>query len=150
MSQPPRPSPPNVSGSDWAEAGPTTDKRRRPAVEVYHVTNVTDDVRDRGGRPTVTDEQARARWVLLIYRVPQEPPGRRTYVWRRLRQLGAVYLQQAAAIVPERPELRTALDALSQRIREFGGEVSLLSTVSPDAAWQGDLLDRFNQARDAE
>lgn len=90
------------------------------------------------------------RWLLLIYRVPQEPPGRRTYVWRQLRQLGAVYLQQAAAILPERPELRSALDALGQRIREYGGEVSLLSTVSPDEGWEGELLERFNQARDAE
>lgn len=90
------------------------------------------------------------RWLLLIYRVPQEPPGRRTYVWRQLRQLGAVYLQQAAAILPERPELRSALDALGQRIREYGGEVSLLSTASPDEGWEGELLERFNQARDAE
>jgi hypothetical protein len=89
-------------------------------------------------------------WLLLIYRVPQDPPGRRTYVWRQLRQLGAVYLQQAAAILPEQPELRTALETLGQRIREYGGEVSLLSTVSPDQGWEGDLLERFNQARDAE
>jgi hypothetical protein len=89
-------------------------------------------------------------WLLLIYRVPQDPPGRRTYVWRQLRQLGAVYLQQAAAILPERPELRETLEALCQRIREYGGEVSLLSTVSPDDVWEGELVARFNQARDAE
>jgi hypothetical protein len=90
------------------------------------------------------------RWLLLIYRVPQDPPGRRTYVWRQLKQLGAVYLQQAAAVLPERFELRTPLDALSQRIREYGGEVSLLSTVSPDDGWESELVARFNQARDAE
>ncbi len=89
-------------------------------------------------------------WLLLIYRVPQDPPGRRTYVWRQLRQLGAVYLQQAAVILPERVELRTTLEALSQRIREYGGEVSLLSTGSPDHGWENELLERFNQARDAE
>src|SRR5207249_4841485 len=50
-------------------------------------------------------------WLLLIYRVPQEPPGRRTYVWRQLKQLGAVYLQQAAAILPDQPELRAAQEA---------------------------------------
>lgn len=96
------------------------------------------------------DELHPQRWLLLIYRVPQDPPGRRTYVWRQLRQLGAVYLQQAAAILPERPQLRMALDALGQRIRDYGGEVSLLATVSPDRAWEDDLRARFNQARDAE
>src|SRR5918999_344054 len=98
----------------------------------------------------MSDAPSPRRWLLLIYRVPQEPPGRRTYVWRQLRQLGAVYLQQAAAVLPERPELRAALDALSQRIGEYGGEVSLLSTVSPDEGWESELLERFNQARDAE
>ena len=98
----------------------------------------------------MSDEHDSRSWLLLIYRVPQDPPGRRTYVWRQLRQLGAVYLQQAAAILPEQPELRIALEALSKRIREYGGEVSLLSTVSPDEGWESELLERFNQARDAE
>lgn len=95
-------------------------------------------------------DDARRHWLLLIYRVPQEPPGRRTYVWRQLKQLGAVYLQQAAAILPERPELRAALEALAARIREFEGEVSLLETTSPSPEWELDLVGRFNDARDAE
>jgi hypothetical protein len=90
------------------------------------------------------------RWLLLIYRVPQEPAARRTYVWRQLKQLGAHYLQQAAAIVPDEDELRASLEALSQKIRDFGGEVSLLTTVSPDLTWQQGTIERFNQARDAE
>lgn len=98
----------------------------------------------------MNDEPQPRRWLLLIYRVPQDPPGRRTYVWRQLRQLGAVYLQQAAAILPDRADLHTALEALGQRIRDYGGDVSLLATVSPDDRWEADLVARFNQARDAE
>jgi hypothetical protein len=89
-------------------------------------------------------------WLLLIYRVPQEPPGRRTYVWRQIKQLGAIYLQQAAAILPDHPEPRAALEALAQRIREFEGEASLLETRSPDGGWEEGLVGRFNQARDDE
>ena len=90
------------------------------------------------------------RWLLLIYRIKAESSGRRTYVWRQLRQLGAVYLQQAAAVVPDRPELRAELDRLGQRIRSSGGEASLLETVSPTPAWEEELVARFNAARDAE
>ncbi len=90
------------------------------------------------------------RWFLLIYRVSQEPPGRRTYVWRQLKGLGAVYLQQAAAILPDRPEARRALDALAERIRADEGEVSLLETTSPALEWEQGLIDRFNTLRDAE
>jgi len=86
----------------------------------------------------------------LIYRIKAESSGRRTYVWRQLRQLGAVYLQQAVAVLPDRPELRAELDRLGQRIRSGGGEASLLETVSPSGAWEEELVARFNAARDAE
>ena len=90
------------------------------------------------------------RWLLFIYRVPQEPPGRRTYVWRQLKGLGAAYLQQAAAILPDRPEIREALTALEARIAEYEGEASLLETTSPNRAWEKETIARFNEGRDAE
>ncbi len=90
------------------------------------------------------------RWLLLIYRVNAGSSSRRTYVWRQLRQLGAVYLQQAVAILPDRPELRAGLDQLGGRIRSGGGEATLLETASPDASWEAELVGRFNVARDAE
>jgi len=90
------------------------------------------------------------RWFLIIYKVPQDPPGRRTYVWRQLKQLGAVYLQQAAAILPSQPEVHAALEALAAYIRATEGEVSLLTTTSPTADWEQELIARFNQARDEE
>jgi len=96
------------------------------------------------------DDATGSSWLLLIYRVPQDPPGRRSYVWRQLKQLGSVYLQQAAAIVPELPATSAALEALAERIRDMDGEVSLLRTTSPSAEWEHDLVGRFNQARDAE
>jgi hypothetical protein len=99
-----------------------------------------DEQRDDGG----------LRWLLFIYRVPQEPPGRRTYVWRQLKGLGAAYLQQAAAILPDRPALREALTALQTRIAKYDGEASLLETTSPNATWEQETMARFNEARDAE
>lgn len=98
---------------------------------------------------TDTAEQGRT-WLLLIYRIRSGSSSRRTYVWRRLRQLGAIYLQQAVAIVPDRPGLRSGLAQLGQRIRAGGGEASLLETSSPDPAWEADIIERFDAARDAE
>ena len=90
------------------------------------------------------------RWLLLVYRIKAGSSAQRTYVWRQLRQLGAVYLQQAVAVLPDRPDLRAGLDQLAERIRQAGGEASLLDTTSPDAAWETDLVGRFDAARDAE
>jgi Protein ChrB, N-terminal len=101
-------------------------------------------------RAMAEDPERARRWLLLIYRIKAESSGRRTYVWRQLRQLGAVYLQQAVGVLPDRPELRVELDRLGQRIRSTGGEASLLETVSPSPAWEEELVTRFNAARDAE
>lgn len=90
------------------------------------------------------------RWVLLIYRVPQHPPGRRTHVWRQLKQLGALYLQQAAALLPQQPEIQQELTTLVEWIEQVGGEVSLLKTCSPSADWEQSIIERFNRARDEE
>jgi hypothetical protein len=99
---------------------------------------------------SINQDQMVRYWILIIYRVPQDPPGRRTYVWRFMKRLGAVYLQQAVAILPDLPKLRTTLEALATRILEFPGEVSLLQTKSPSPEWEQDLIRQFNQARDAE
>lgn len=96
------------------------------------------------------DASPHEHWLLLIYRVPQDPSGRRTYVWRQLKQLGSIYLQQAAAILPDRPAVRGPLFDLAAWIRNVEGEASLLETTSPDAAWERDLIARFNTARDDE
>jgi hypothetical protein len=96
------------------------------------------------------DQREPLRWLLLVYRIKAGSSAQRTYVWRQLRQLGAVYLQQAVAVLPDRPELRSGLDQLGERIRRAGGEVSLLETTSPTAAWEADLVTRFDAARDAE
>lgn len=98
----------------------------------------------------MSQEEGPRSWLLLIYRVPQDPPGRRTYVWRQLKGLGAVYLQQAAAILPDQPRLRQALEALAERIRESEGEVSVLETTSPTPVWEQELIARFNALRDVE
>lgn len=115
---------------------------------VIHNAGDTNDSSTPGG---AEGRAGRRRWLLLIYRVPQEPAARRAYVWRQLKQLGAVYLQKAAAVLPDREETREALEALAVRIRgEYEGEASLLETTSPDPEWERDLVGRFDGARDAE
>lgn len=44
-------------------------------------------------------------WQLLVYRLPSETSRARVAVWRELRPLGALPLQQSVAAVPERGEM---------------------------------------------
>ena len=49
-------------------------------------------------------------WLVLIYRVPPEPTRLRSTVWRRIKSLGAIYLQNSAAALPpaSSPNVRCA------------------------------------------
>jgi len=89
-------------------------------------------------------------WLLLVYKVPTEPARKRTFIWRKLKSLGAIYLQQAVALLPSRTEVEQELEALAARIREFEGEVTLLRTRSMSEVWETDVIQRFSQARDEE
>lgn len=99
------------------------------------------------GSARATDRQ---RWLLLIYRTNPGSSRDRTYVWRQLRTLGAVYLQQGVAVLPDLPDVRVSLDRLGQRVRSTGGEASLLDTASPSETWEAELIARFNATRDDE
>src|SRR5215217_807035 len=64
----------------------------------------------------------RPRWVLLVYRLPREPSRHRVAVWRKLRDLGALYLKDGVAALPEDAVTREQLEWLQLRVREVGGQ----------------------------
>ena len=69
-------------------------------------------------------------WLLFLYKVPHEPSTRRVYVWRKLKRLGAVMLQDAAWALPMIPYNLEQLKKLAGEVTELGGD-SLL--------WEGRL-----------
>ena len=90
------------------------------------------------------------QWLFLVYRIPAEPSRMRTYAWRQVKALGALYLQQAGWLLPRTERFERALQDLVAKIEDFGGEASLLNTMSPDQAWEEKTIKGFNQARDEE
>src|SRR5258706_15028251 len=66
-------------------------------------------------------------WLLLVYRVPSEPTRLRAAVWRRLKSLGAIYLQNSAAALPASIDAERALRKLRREILDMSGTAVLLS-----------------------
>lgn len=64
-------------------------------------------------------------WTVLVYRVPSEPASRRVSVWRQLKRMGALYLQQCVCMLPARDDLVAELDRCVAVIRDLGGEFTL-------------------------
>lgn len=90
------------------------------------------------------------QWLLLIYRVPSEPSSARSAIWRDTRKLGVLSLQHAVCLLPLTKASQTAFSLIAQKIVDFGGEVTILETISPDANWQQQIIARFNAARNEE
>src|SRR6516164_5540576 len=58
-------------------------------------------------------------WLLLIYRVPPEPTRLRSTVWRRIKSLGAIYLQNSVAALPASPTAERSLRKLRREILDM-------------------------------
>jgi len=96
--------------------------------------------------PTVSDDKI--RWLLLVYRVPSEPTRLRAAVWRRLKALGAIYLQNSAAAMPASETAERALRTLRNEIGQMGGTAHLMR-CDPLVAG-ADIVAAYNAARDDE
>jgi hypothetical protein len=86
-------------------------RQRLSACDVGH-TDVVGDTGSGAEKPaasTHTDPDP-AGWLVLVYRIPSDPTRLRATVWRRLKSLGAVYLQNSAAALPasDAPNVRCA------------------------------------------
>ncbi len=106
-----------------------------------HVSNSDDAVVD-----IPADEGS--SWLLLVYRVPSEPTRLRAAVWRRLKSLGAVYLQNSAAALPAGEGAERALRRLRHEIGEMRGSAVLLSCTA--LVGGKDVSALFQTARDGE
>jgi hypothetical protein len=74
----------------------------------------------------------------------------RVQVWRKLRSLGALYLQQSVCLLPARAEVVREVRRLAARIRHQGGVARVLSMAFTDPAEEHAVIAEFNTARDTE
>ena len=87
-------------------------------------------------------------WLLLTYKVPAEPAAKRIALWRRLKGMGAVYLQNGVCLLPKTDDHTRRLKMLENDITEMGGEAVLLKTVALDRLQEEKVVARFKADRD--
>jgi len=86
--------------------------------------------------------------VLLVYRLPREPSRHRVAVWRKLRDLGAIYLKDGVAALPEDSVTREQMEWLQLRVREAGGEATLWEGRPGTLAEEAELVGEFRSSRE--
>ena len=78
------------------------------------------------------DDPADGPWLMLIYRVPTDSSKARVAVWRELKRLGGLYVQQAVCVLPDQVDLRAGLGKVRNRIDELGGSHIFLTLTDVD------------------
>jgi len=89
-------------------------------------------------------------WLLVTYRLPAEPSRHRVAVWRELRRLGAVSLQQATWALPARRDLAEAIAKVVALVEAAGGEAFTFDAAARDEASGSRLEELFTAQREEE
>lgn len=89
-----------------------------------------------------------APWLLLTYKVPPEPAAKRIALWRRLKGMGAIYLQNGVCLLPKTADHSRRLKMLENDIAGMGGDAVILETVALDRAQEDKVVARFKADRD--
>jgi hypothetical protein len=89
---------------------------------------------------------SRSRWVLLAYHLPREPSTPRIALWRKLRRLGAVQLQDGLVALPLDARTREQLEWLAEEVTEAGGQAGIWLAEAATAAQERALAQRMAAA----
>lgn len=89
-------------------------------------------------------------WLLLTYKVPPDPSKHRVALWRRIKGMGGVYLQNGVCVLPGTPEHTRQLKVIENEITETGGEAVLLQAVAFDRAQEEKVVARFKADRNEQ
>ena len=88
--------------------------------------------------------------MLLSYRLPREPSGRRTTLWRRLKRLGVAQLSDGLVALPADARTREALEWLSDDVLAADGTAGLWVARPATAAQERELAAGMAAARAEE
>ncbi len=90
-------------------------------------------------------------WLLVTVSTPSGASSTlRVYAWRKLRSLGAHYLQQSVCLLPGTPRTLRMVNRLLGRLRAEGGQGELLRIQLTDAKQEASLIEAFQRERSDE
>jgi hypothetical protein len=89
-------------------------------------------------------------WLLLLYSLPAHRNTERVAVWRRFKKVGALQLTTSTYLLPDWPAHYEHFQWITKRIRDSGGDATLVRVREIEGLPNEKLVERFNKARDKE
>lgn len=89
-------------------------------------------------------------WLLLAYSLPTEPSRFRVSVWRRLRKLGAIYLNEGFWVLPNSAAMVKEIEGVIKEVHSFQGTASAFTSRDLDPGQGERLRSKFLDARKEE
>jgi hypothetical protein len=96
-----------------------------------------------------TPQAGEVRWLLVTISTGSASTLR-VHAWRKLRSLGALYLQNSVALLPESAETTRAVTKLIQRVRRAGGIARVIPITITDAEEEAAVVRQFCTERSDE
>jgi hypothetical protein len=89
-------------------------------------------------------------WLLLHYKLPNRPSALRVYIWRKLKRLGAILLNDAVWVLPDTPRTAEHFQWLAVEIQEMQGDVILWRSSLVLGIQEEILIEQFKEQVDDE
>ena len=96
------------------------------------------------------NKKSEPAWLLLTYKVPTEPSKFRVAIWRRIRSLGAVYMQNSICVLPKTTDHQRQLRMVQADIESAGGEAVIFETLALDPKQEARVVGYFKQDREQD
>lgn len=89
-------------------------------------------------------------WVMLVYKIASEPTKYRATIWREIKRLGGVYLQNGVCIFPDIDDVALNVSSLAKQIRGMGGKEYVFFSTAMTSEESDDLVGQFQESRTEE
>lgn len=90
------------------------------------------------------------KWLVLFYKTPTDSSTSRVYIWRQIKKLGAIYMQDGGVILPYSKENMVNLKKLNDKIKELNGDPTILVSSFFDSEKEKAIMEEFNNTRNLE
>lgn len=87
-------------------------------------------------------------WILLHYKLPNKPSALRVYIWRKLKRLGAILIQDAVWVLPETSRNTEQIQWLTSEIQEMKGSAYYWRANTLLTEQEESIIRQFNEQVD--